>query len=1257
MPDSESTDHLYMLGLDRILLLATLAAGAVAYAKPLPLMFEPNMGQAGQGTLFLGRGPGYTIQFDARGIELLSGQSAVRMNLRGASSTVRTRGYEPQAGRANYLLGRQDQWIKDIPLYGGVRYEDVYPGISLVFYSNGGDLEYDFSLAPGAVPSAIRLSFSGMESMRIEGGDLVLKTASGELRHKRPRLYQQKNGRKAEVGGRFVILGPSEAGFEPETYDAATPLVIDPVMAYATFVGGSSSDTAWAVAVDSTGCAYVAGETWPVNFPRTFTISSTTGNQDAFLVKMNQAGTAVLYATYFGGQGRDSARSVAVDAAGNAYVTGFTYSSNFPVTTGAYRSPSLGQGDAFAMKVNAAGSALVYSALLGGSGSDFATGIAVDGAGNAYISGYTSSVAFPVTTGVPQPSFGGGFQDAFVAKLNPTGSGLIYATYLGGTGNDVANGIAVDSLGSAYVAGYTDSPNFPTRNPFQASAGGQGDAFIGKLSPAGDVLAFSTYLGGRQADIGTAVALDSVGNIYITGSTLSTDFPVTAGAFQTVNHGSYDAFVSVLNPQGSGLIYSTYVGGEGADQAASIAVDAGGVAYIAGFTYSSQFPVQSPVQPSARGGQEAFAVAVRAAGTSLSWSTYLGDAGDDQAAGIAVDTAGGVYVAGSTLSANFPATAGAYRTASAGGDGFLVKLTQPSPAPTTVSVTPASGTGIRQAFTFRATDPAGYGNLAYVMVLVSDVVRSDHTCLIWYNLANHSINLASDQGQWTSPVVINTAGTAQNSQCVINAASSSAVGSGTQLSLTLDITFQTTFAGQKSSFLLADNLQSLRAGWTPLGTWTITVLPPQVVSVTPSSGAGARQSFTFRAADPSGYANLSYVMALVSDAVRGDHTCLIWYNLANNSINLASDVGQWTSPVVLNTAGTTQNSQCLVNAASSSAAGSGTQLALTLDITFKPTFAGPKSLLLLAQNPTLRADWTPLGTWTTSALPPQVVSVTPSSGAGVRQVFTFRAADPAGYGNLSYVMALVSDAVRGDHTCLIWYNLANNSINLASDVGQWTSPVVLNTAGISQNSQCVVNAASSSAAGSGTQLSLTLDITFKPTFAGPKSLFLLAQNPTLRADWTPLGTWTSSALPPQVVSVTPSSGAGVRQVFTFRAADPAGYGNLSYVMALVSDAVRGDHTCLIWYDPANNSINLASDLGQWTSPVVLNTAGTTQNSQCVVNAASSSAVGSGTQLALTLDITFKPTFAGPKSLFLLAQNPSFRADWTPLGTWTTSNLP
>jgi hypothetical protein len=666
---------------------------AVAQSRGAPLMFEPNLGQANTAAAFVAHTPHGAAQFDPSGVTLRRGVDTIRIAFRNANPATRLSGLGPTGGRANYFIGPKANWIGGIPLYRGVRYAEVYPGIDVDFHSpgsspgessgaeHGGDLEYDFLLAPGAKVSAIRLAFSGIQTTYLDRGDLVLKTSQGEFRHRHPRLYREKNGKRLEIGGGYVLRGRNEVGFEVAPGWADSPLVIDPVVTYSTFMGGGGNTMAWAVAVDSAGCIYLAGETLPVNFGATFQVSDSTSSTDAFLVKMNSAGTAMVYAAYFGGTGRSSARGVAVDSGGNAYITGFAYSTDFPTTAGAYRSSTLGMADVFAMKLNPTGSALVYSALFGGAGNDLATGIAIDSSGNAYISGSTASLAFPITNAF-QSSYGGGVQDAFVTKINSTGSTLLYSTFLGGTGNDVANGIAVDSSGSAYVAGYTDSLNFPTASALYGAPAGQGDAFVAKLTPSGTGLVFATYLGGSQVDVADAIAIDSVDNVFVTGTTLSTNFPVTAGAFQAANAGSYDAFVTELNSEGRALVYSTYLGGEGSDQANAIAV-LGDVAYVAGFTYSHYYPVQDAVQSALGGAQDAFVTAIASGGNSLVWSTYCGGLEDDQANGIAVDSSASAYIAGWTLSSNFPVTGGAFQTAYAVESGFLVKLSTSTTTATT----------------------------------------------------------------------------------------------------------------------------------------------------------------------------------------------------------------------------------------------------------------------------------------------------------------------------------------------------------------------------------------------------------------------------------------------------------------------------------------------------------------------------------------------------------------------------------------------
>ena len=367
---------------------------------------------------------------------------------------------------------------------------------------------------------------------------------------------------------------------------------------YSTFLGGSGSDIAYGIAIDSAGNAYITGQTDSANFPTTagaYATSSCGGSTDAFVTKLNPSGTALVYSTYLGGKGTNQAKGIVLDTDGNAYITGYTYSSNFPTTPGAYATNSCGGvNDIFITKLNPAGSALVYSTYLGGAKDDQAYAIALDTAGNTYITGNTNSANFPITAGAFAISSAGGTNDSFVTKLNPAGSALVYSTYLGGSKTDYAMGITIDTTGNAYITGYTGSPNFPTTAGAYAtsSAGGTYDAFVTKLNPAGSALVYSTYLGGKGTNQAKGIVLDTDGNAYITGNTNSAKFPTTAGAYATSSAGgTTDAFVTKINLNGSGLVYSTYLGGAGVDYAYAIALDTAGNAYITGLTNSANFPI------------------------------------------------------------------------------------------------------------------------------------------------------------------------------------------------------------------------------------------------------------------------------------------------------------------------------------------------------------------------------------------------------------------------------------------------------------------------------------------------------------------------------------------------------------------------------------------------------------------------------------------------------------------------------------------
>jgi hypothetical protein len=613
---------------DRRLLAAP--AGLDAYGQ-LPLRFEVNAGQTDAPVRFLARGPGYGLSLTpAEAVLSLhkpqpDGQAApspadvLRLRLLGANADPALAGLDELPTRSNYLLGNDPvHWHTNVANYGRVAYRAVYPGIDLVYYGNQNRLEYDFVVAPGADPAAIRLAFAGATGMDLDGqGNLVLHTAGGDVVEEAPVLYQDGAAGRQAVSGHYVLDGTGGLGFAVGSYDPSRPLVIDPILSYSTYLGGSDQDNAnFGIAVDGAGNAYVVGLTGSADFPTADPAQPALGGvRDAFVAKLNAAGSALVYATYLGGSGDDGGLRIAVDGAGNAYVTGQTSSVNFPTVNPLQPANGGGTHDAFVAKLNAAGSALVYSTYLGGSGDDVGFGIAVNGAGNAYVTGYTISTNFP-TKNPLQPANGGGAADAFLAKLSSTGSVLAYSTYLGGSAEDVAISIAVDGTGNAYVTGETQSSNFPTRNPLQPDFGGNVDAFIAKLNAAGSALAYSTYLGGSGDDEARGIAVDGAGSVSIAGLTSSANFP-TANPLQPDSGGFDDAFIAKLNSAGSALVYATYLGSSANEEGDAIAVDGAGNAYISGFTGSTNFPTRNPLQPASGGNQDAFVAKIATAPLSL----------------------------------------------------------------------------------------------------------------------------------------------------------------------------------------------------------------------------------------------------------------------------------------------------------------------------------------------------------------------------------------------------------------------------------------------------------------------------------------------------------------------------------------------------------------------------------------------------------------------------------------------------------------
>jgi hypothetical protein len=638
---------------------------------PLSLGFEANRGQAQADVKFVGRGPGFGLllkpgeavfaitdpepRLVSLPIERSSKSGRLAMKLEGANSTPFVSGLEPREARANYFIGNDPaKWVRDVDTYSRVLYSSVYSGVDLTFHGGDRQLEYDFIVAPGGDPGNIRMRFDGADDVRLSsGGQLILSTAAGELINNHPVAYQENAGSRTEVAARFKRLANGTIGFDVGDYDHARSLVIDPVIVYSTYVGGSASDFGRGIVVDSGGNAYVAGD----SFSSDFLFHASATNSDVFVGKLNSTGLLLTY-IFFGGNKNDTATGLAVDGAGSVYLCGTTESQDFPL----FHSIGFalaGPSDAFVVKLTPAldQSTLIfeYSSMIGGSGEETGVSVAIDNAGSAYITGRTSSTDFP-TLGAIQASYGGGASDAFVSKLAANGASLVYSTYLGGSGTENSagrTGISVDTLGNAYVVGDTQSTNFPTKSPLQSAKSGSSstsDGFAAKINPGGSDFVYSTYLGGTNDDAALGVAADQNGNAYVTGRTKSASFPGSS-ATRTAT-GTSDAFVAKLNSSGSAITYLTFIGGSGDDSANVIAVDSSGDAVIAGSAGDGLSTVR-PIQSFFKGGADDAFVAQLGITGAVTFSTYLGGSGDDVALGVSLDGAGVIYVTGFTDSTDF----------------------------------------------------------------------------------------------------------------------------------------------------------------------------------------------------------------------------------------------------------------------------------------------------------------------------------------------------------------------------------------------------------------------------------------------------------------------------------------------------------------------------------------------------------------------------------------------------------------------------
>ncbi|MCC7175883.1 MAG: hypothetical protein IT159_11865 [Bryobacterales bacterium] len=690
------------------------AAEAERALRGVPAWFEPNQGLFPPAVRYIARGVGYTLSIEESGaavhLEDGSSNASLRLSLAGglARPAIEAVGLRP--GRTNYLLGAdRSRWKSNVPQYARVRYRGVYPGIDLVFRGAGRYLEYDFVVSPGADPSRIQVRFQGAGQVRVdESGALLLSLGGRQILQPPPVLYQDTAGGRVPVEGGYLVASNGNVGFRIGPYDRTRPLVIDPVLVYAGYFGGNAFDVVTGVATDRDGNVWLTGSTRsPLQLPgqNEPLAGSLVGSQDAFLAKLSvpPGGTPTLLAwTYLGGSDQEWGGRVWVDSAGKVYATGATVSSNFP-TTGNAVSNQLGgkknetsvyNQDGFVVKIDPSASgkdSLLFGSYLGGEETDLLNHLAVDAEGMIYVAGYTMSVdVLPLVETTLQPSNRGGY-DAFLYKIDPSapaGSALVFNTYFGGRSTDVATGVGFDASGAVYLSGYTFSDDLPIAGDcYQCVLQGSAKAFLVKLdlTKTGlDTLVYATYFGGSSLDLAQAMAVDPEGGIWLTGYTLSTDFPVTLDAYQsTPPGGGTDVFLTRLDlrkPAAEMVSYSTYFGGSGTDIAYGLALLGARQVAITGYTMSNDLPLMSPppggVSRSlmADAFVAAFDTSVPGVGALL-FSSYFGGSNQDVGAGVAAGPGGVFYAAGYTYSAGLPVTDGSRKPSPAGSSsGFLLRM-------------------------------------------------------------------------------------------------------------------------------------------------------------------------------------------------------------------------------------------------------------------------------------------------------------------------------------------------------------------------------------------------------------------------------------------------------------------------------------------------------------------------------------------------------------------------------------------------------
>ena len=855
------------------------------------------------------------------------------------------------------------------------------------------------------------------------------------------------------------------------------------------------------------------------------------------------------------------------------------------------------------------------------------------------IAGDTQSTDLPVLSAYQSTI--GGRQDAFVACFTTAGV-LTRSTYFGGAGDDAGRALALLSGTSFALAGSTDSPNLPVASPLQAALRGSQDGYIAKFTNSS--LNFATYLGGSGGGIASpesieALATDSTGNFYLGGITPSSDFPTANALFPNYRGGETDGFLVKLAPAGNQLLVSTFIGGRGRDDVAAIGLAPDGAVSVAGSTTSADLALLQPLITSYRGGIDGFVLKLESTLTTLSFGTYLGGTSADAVASVVFTPAGDLWIAGQSGSLDFPTVSPVQVAAGSSLRFFVSRIAfQPKPRPETV--TPPAASGLAQAFTFQFSHPIDAAQVTGLQVIFANGWDPSLACFIQYLPASNQLSLAADSGTVWNSMTLGSAASAQNSQCVLKAATSSFSKSGKNFTFTIDLTFQPAFKGVREIWATAWDA-SASSGGVELGTYSVIgSQPPSVVSVSPANATGAGAVFAVTLSDPNGSRDITGVQVVVNNVWDGNHACFLYYLRDAASVALADDLLSVWTPVRLGSADTAQNSQCVLAGMGSSVTESGNVLTLSLSLSFKPGFAGQRYVFVSAWD---RDGLTTGAVQSASYLvgasanqAPAPLSLTPATATGRGDLFSLTVNDADGVTDISGIQILINTAFNSFGACLVYHQRGSGTVALANDSLTLWNVVRLGTADTAENNQCSIAGAQSSVITSGTSLTLNLGVAFKSAINGVQRFYVSVWDQSNSSSGpVEMGRYTVND-PPALISASPNAGAGTSDRFQIKFSDPNGGTDIQAAFLLFNKVESASGGCLVYYERGYTRLYLLDDSGSTLTGVTPGSSETIDNSQCTLKGANSSFTISGTGLTIQADLTFKPAAAGAQTIYAAA---------------------